>query len=79
MAHFRFHIRDGETFIEDGKGQDLSDLDAARFEARQSARNMLVQQMLAGQQCRGHIEIVEESGKVLEIVPFGEMRIAISN
>jgi hypothetical protein len=40
MPRFYFHIRDGDTVILDDEGYELADVDAARAEALDSARDL---------------------------------------
>ncbi|MEP7241165.1 MAG: hypothetical protein ABI697_09805 [Devosia sp.] len=68
---FFFHIRDGEGTIEDEEGGDFADLDAARAEARQSARDILADQIREGGELDGQIVVIaDEAGLVLDEVPF---------
>jgi Domain of unknown function (DUF6894) len=41
MPHYYLHIRDGTELVEDPDGTDLPDLEAARQEALEGAREML--------------------------------------
>jgi hypothetical protein len=41
MARFSFHIRDGGNVIADEEGLGLADLEAVKFEAEASARDLL--------------------------------------
>ena len=71
MPRFFFHIRDGDEFIEDPDGSVLRDLEAARAEAIAGARAVLAAKVLAGQVIDGQkFEITDESGNVLELMPF---------
>jgi hypothetical protein len=79
MPLFYFNIRDGETLDRDDEGRDLPDVAAARFEARQSARDILVQRLFAGQNTAGFIEIVDETGVILERISIQEMRSSVTN
>ena len=74
MPHFHFNIRDGERVITDEEGMHCEDIDAARFEARASARDLLAQQIRAGQCPDGRtIEITEPDGKVIERVALHDV------
>ena len=71
MTRFHLHIRDGDEFIEDPDGSDLPDLDAARAEAVQGAREILAQKVKAGEVVDGQrIEITDDAGTLLATVPF---------
>jgi len=67
MPRYFFHIRDGETVIRDNKGTELPDLEAAQFEARMHARDLVVDCLRSGREIDGRrIEIADESGATLE-------------
>lgn len=69
MPRYHFNIIDGENLIPDAEGQDLPNLEAARFEARCSARDLAIQEMKAGIPIDGRkIEIADENGKPLESI-----------
>ena len=71
MPRFYFHIRDGETLIEDPDGSELPDLEAARVEALEGARTILAEKVKAGAVVDGQrFEIVDESGAVRATLPF---------
>lgn len=71
MPRFFFHIRDGDELIEDPDGTVLPDLEAARLEAIEGARAVLAAKVLAGKVIDGQkFEITDESGNVLELMPF---------
>jgi hypothetical protein len=73
MPHFFFHVRDRDDLTKDVEGVDLPDLEAARAEARASARDMLAERIdsdgtLGNQQ----FEICDDAGQLLATVPFGD-------
>lgn len=71
MPRYFLNIRDGETFVADEEGRHFPDLDHAVEEARQSARDLLADQLRAGQKLDGQlIEIADASGRVLRQVTF---------
>lgn len=71
MPRYYFHIRTADAFIRDPDGSDLSDLDAARVEAGESARHLLAELLRNGQVLDGQVfEISDEAGTILERVPF---------
>ena len=73
MTLYYFHLRDGDQFIPDETGVDLPDLAQARREALQSARDMLAEQLKAGEALDGQrIEITSPEGELLEVVSFRE-------
>jgi len=73
MARFYLHIRNGNGYAEDPEGQDLSDLAAARSAAIEGVRSLLAEEARQGQlDLSGSIEIANEEGNILLIVPFSE-------
>jgi hypothetical protein len=73
MTIYYFHLRDGDAFIPDETGMDLTDIREGRDEALQAARDMLADQLRAGEALDGQrIEITAADGKVLDVVSFGE-------
>lgn len=80
MPRFFFHIRDGDELIEDPDGSVLRDLEAARAEAIAGARAVLAAKVLAGQVIDGQkFEITDESGNVLELIPFRSALILVND
>ena len=73
MHRYFFHLRDGGNLVPDETGMELASLEDARREAVQSARDILADQLRAGQALDGQrIEIADERGEVLVIVTFRE-------
>ncbi len=71
MPRFYFHIRDGDTLIEDHDGSDLPDLEAARSEALAGARSILAEKVKAGEVINGRrFEIVDENGELRAVLPI---------
>ncbi|MEP7241279.1 MAG: hypothetical protein ABI697_10380 [Devosia sp.] len=71
MPRYFFHLRDGEDFVPDEEGSYFADLDGALEEARQSARDMLSEQLRAGEKLDGQsIEVSNDRGDLLERVTF---------
>jgi hypothetical protein len=67
MPLYYFHVRDGESFIPDREGVELADLDAARREVQESARELAVQRIRSRQKIDGlTIEVIDESGALVE-------------
>jgi hypothetical protein len=70
--HF-FHVKDGVDLIEDHTGSDLPDLEAAREEALEGAREMLADGILSGRnRMRQRFEIRDAAGTTVLIVPFSD-------
>lgn len=73
MPTFYFHLRDGNTYVADETGMELNDLNEARAEAVRGARDILADQLRAGEALDGQrIEIADDHGEVLEVVTFKE-------
>ena len=73
MARFYLHIRNGGGYAEDPEGQELSSLAAARTAAIDGVRSLLSEEARQGElDFSGSIEIADEEGNVLLIVPFSE-------
>jgi len=73
MAVYYFHLRDGDALIPDETGMDLPNLNEARREALQAARDMLADQLRAGEALDGQrIEITAPNGEVLDVISFRE-------
>jgi hypothetical protein len=67
MPRFYFHICDDEGMSRDEEGTELPDLDAARREARASARDLASQYLKNRKPITGQtLQIADETGKVLE-------------
>jgi hypothetical protein len=66
MPRYRFNVRQGTDVIRDEEGEEFPDLESAKFEARISAREMLLECIESGCELDGReIEIVDESDKVI--------------
>ncbi|GGD11016.1 DUF6894 family protein [Aureimonas glaciei] len=73
MSIFYLHIRDGELLLADVEGQEFPDVEAAHAEAVRSAREMLAEKVKLGEIVDGQeIEIVDEAGDVVGLVPLKE-------
>lgn len=71
MPRYFFHIRTADGIIRDPDGSDLPDLDAARAEAEQSARDLLAALLRQGMELDGQIfEISDDKDEILERLPF---------
>jgi len=75
MPRYFFHVRDKDGDISrDEEGQDLPNLEAARAEAVSANREMLGERLLHGGSLNHRqIEIADESGTVLTVIPAGEV------
>jgi hypothetical protein len=69
MPHFYLHLRDGDDLIEDPDGSDLPDVEAAKEEARVSARHILADRVRAGKLIGNQrFAIVDEVGNLCATV-----------
>jgi hypothetical protein len=73
MPCYHFNVQNGTGFVEDEEGRDLPDLDAVRSEALTGIRSILAEDVRRGfLDLRGRIEIVDEAGARVLIVPFAD-------
>ena len=73
MARYFLHINNGGGYSEDTEGQELDDLDAARAAAIEGVRSLLSEEARHGQlDLSGRIEIADQDGNILLVVPFTE-------
>jgi hypothetical protein len=74
MPRYYLHIRDEGRLVEDPDGSDLPDLEAARAEALEGARNILAAKVKAGKLIDDQrFEITDETGAVLAVVPLKDV------
>ena len=74
MPNYFFHIYDATGTLQDDEGMVLPNLDAARTEAIQSAREILAETIRAGGVVDGRrFEVADESGDILFVVPFADV------
>ena len=73
MARFYLHLHNGIGYVRDEDGQDLAELSQARDLAIVSIRDIIGAEAKKGRiDLRGRIEITDDAGKVLAVVPFSE-------
>lgn len=73
MPHFFLHIHNSTGFVEDEEGQELTGLDEARTKALEGIRSVLAEEVLHGaMDLRGRIDIVDDTGNSLVVMPFRE-------
>ena len=71
MAMFYFHIQIGDDLVEDLEGIDLPDLGAAREEAFEAARGILVEAVKAGGDWADRAFVIaDEQGSRLMSMPM---------
>jgi hypothetical protein len=68
MPHFYLHFRRGEQFFRDPEGAVFSDLESARQEAMQAARELAAECVRNNEDIEGEIEIMDEAGQNLLIL-----------
>ena len=67
MPCYFFHIREGDQFMIDEKGMDFPSFEAALEQARQNARELISQRILATQKVYGmKLDIADENGTVIK-------------
>jgi hypothetical protein len=72
MPHYYLHQRN-EVYVNDEEGEDFPDVAAARHKAVIGARSILSEELMRGLlDLRGAIEIADEGGTIIAIVPFQE-------
>ena len=71
MPHFHFHVRDGDSLLEDPEGADFPDLGAARADAVVASREVLAERIKAGLPLGGlQFEIRDKAGQLVATVPI---------
>jgi hypothetical protein len=71
MQRFFFNLRLQGDYVPDPEGEELADLEEARFKAIKAAKELLAERILTGKpsgDCQ--LEISDDSGRVLAAVPF---------
>jgi hypothetical protein len=71
MPKFYFHFQEGGRTVADEEGSEFSDLDAAREEAIQTARDLLSQAIRFGTaEVPDALVITDRAGRTLDAVPL---------
>lgn len=70
MTRFYFHVRQGETLIEDRKGEEMPDLLAAWNHAMVSARSLIDSDAMSGSIDDQWVEIATADGSQVASMPF---------
>ena len=63
MPRFFLHVRKGQHFFRDPEGAVFVDLEDARREAMQSARELAAECVKHNQEIEGQFEIMDEAGE----------------
>ncbi len=73
MPRYFFHVCNGDGFTEDEEGSVLADQAAARLAAIAAARDIMAEEMRAGQlNPASFIEVEDEAGALLFTLPFSD-------
>ena len=72
MPRYLFHLRDGLEISFDREGRELSDLEAARVKAIESARHTMAKAILSGERLgmARVFQVENETGQTVALVPF---------
>jgi hypothetical protein len=71
MPRYFFHVRDRDGSIEDKKGVEIPDFEAALSECRRVIREVLSEHEWGGEVCpHREFHIVDELGQTILVVPF---------
>ncbi|GGG05945.1 MULTISPECIES: DUF6894 family protein [Rhizobium] len=74
MIRFYFHIREGDRLFKDPEGAEFQNVETARAEAVRSARELLSQRVLNGEEIDGQsFELTDDSGAVVDTVKFRDV------
>ena len=69
MPRYYFHIRDGQDLVQDEEGSEVADLEAAKSEARDSARDLAIDEIRNKRPVDGRkVEIADGDGQTLAVV-----------
>ena len=72
MPRYFFDLKN-DVDVADEEGRELADLAAVRAAAIVEAREMMTESVLLGRLNLGHsIEVRDESGSIVLVMPFGE-------
>ena len=73
MPLFHLNLRNASVKADDEEGVDVADMDAARDQAIAGIRGFLSHEVITGKlDLRGQIDITDESGASVMIVPFSD-------
>lgn len=74
MVRLFFHIREGNRMSKDPEGAEFENVEAARMEAVRSAREILSQRVLNGEEIDGQVfELTGDDGTVMATVRFRDV------
>ena len=71
MARYHLHLHECGTITTDEEGLDRPDMESARHEALVAAREVMCGELMNGKLCLDcHIEVQDEAGRVVHVLPF---------
>lgn len=71
MPRYFFNVRSEDRFVRDAEGGEYANMEAAKVEAERSAREMLADALIKGEEVDGNrFEVIDESGAVIFTYPF---------
>lgn len=71
MPHYYLHLHNAHVDAVDEEGHDLANPEAARARAIDGIRDFLAHEAMRGKlDFRGHIDVADENGLILETVMF---------
>jgi hypothetical protein len=74
VGHFYFDFKERVKLFEDKEGLELPSLDAARQEARKTARELLAEAIKAAKaQVPEALVIADQDGRTLEVLPLASV------
>jgi hypothetical protein len=74
MERYYFHIRRSDQIVRDEEGMELPDHEAVESEAKQSARDLIIERLKAGRKLDGDlIEVHDQSGAIIHVIKFSEL------
>ncbi|HEX3674652.1 MAG TPA: hypothetical protein VHU87_10295 [Rhizomicrobium sp.] len=74
MPRYYFHIREGGNLVEDEEGAEVPDLEAAKSEARASARDLAIDEIRNERRVNGRvIEVADGYGKTLATIAIRDV------
>jgi hypothetical protein len=74
MPHYYFHLRTDGNLVRDEDGEDLQNLETARYEAIEAAREIMSEEVLKGKAPSNgrQFEIADEAGETVLTLRFAE-------
>jgi len=73
MTRYCLHVHCDNYVAEDEEGLDLPSVEAAKGEAVKGIRSILCDELMRGMlDLKGHIEVADETGSVVETIKFEE-------